>query len=167
MSVTTCSGTFPSCWKPVVHLLQHAFGFTITPKEVAAPAFVKPTSSQTRNPCHTEHGSQGKSDLTLSSPKSRKSLLLAGTASPPSFFGQRPKEPRKQSAVPPPRLHTRTRTTSARPFSVCSLRGGAKLSFSKVRGWGMRTGEPSPCRSTLAQPCRTTPHITSRAADAR
>lgn len=119
--------------------------------EVAAPAFVKPTSSQPRNPSHAQHRSLGRGERTLASPKLRKSLPLAGAASPPSFFGHRPKEPWKRAAVPSLRLHTHTRATSARPCSFVSLGARAKLSSSTVRGWGVRTGEQSPCRSPLAR----------------
>lgn len=100
---------------------------------------MKSTSSQPRNPSHAQHRSLGRGERTLASPKSRKFLPLAGDASPPSFFGQRPKEPWKRAAVPPLRLHTHTRATSARPCSLVSPGGGAKLSSSTVRGWGVRT----------------------------
>lgn len=120
-------------------------------QEVTAPAFVRPTSSQRRNPSHAQHTSWGRSELTLSSPKPRKSLALAGAASPPSFFGQRPREGWRRAAVPPRRSHTHTRATSARPCSLASLGGRAKLSSSKVRGWSVRMGEPNPCRSPLAR----------------
>lgn len=120
-------------------------------QEVTAPAFVRPTSSQRRNPSHAQHTSWGRSELTLSSPKPRKSLALVGAASPPSFFGQRPREGWRRAAVPPPRSHTHTRATSSRPCSLASLGGRAKLSSSKVRGWSVRIGEPSPCRSPLAR----------------
>lgn len=112
---------------------------------------MKPTSSQRRNPSHAQHRSRGRSELTLSSPKPRKSPQLAGAASPPSFFGQRPRELWKRAAVPPPRPHTHTTATSARPCSLVSLDGRVKLSSSKVRGWGVRTGESNPCRSPLAR----------------
>lgn len=112
---------------------------------------MRPTSSQRRNPSHAQHTSWGRSELTLSSPKPRKSLALAGATSPPSFFGQRPREAWRRAAVPPPRSHTHTRAISARPCSLASLGGRAKLSSSKVRGWGVRMGEPNPCRSPLAR----------------
>lgn len=87
-------------------------------------------------------------EQTLSSLTHWKEPVLPETASsPPSFFGQRLREPRTRAA-PPPRSQKHTKDTNALPCSLLSL-PEEKLSPGWGSGLGVRTGKPAPDPSSL------------------
>lgn len=77
-----------------------------------------------------------------------KPLLLQSVSSPPSFFGQRLREPRNWAAAPPPCLRRHTTATNALPCSLLCLSLSEQRKFSRAgsecRAWEQPNQPPLP-----------------------
>lgn len=143
---------------------------SIEDKELQFSSFANPKTLKVKlePPKDRTNGERGWEGVqTFSSPIIwEKPLLLQRVSSPPSFFGQRLREPRNWAAAPPPCLRRHTTATNALPCSLLCL--SLPQSNESFLGLGLSAGRENRQTSPLfrligpAQPCWATLHSTSR-----